>query len=245
KNRQTKLGIAFSNFCGRLFRLLGFDLGRQMHRKIHSLMGDNLKLIICGGAHPDRANIRQFLDWGFSVYECYFLSECAAAAISRTSGGDMLPLAELSVPFPVKDSAGEIYVGGNQVPIGYFGGKTEFENGFPTGDIGEITPDGAVKIYGKKKNMFYDRDGEMIFPEELSAILCRSRYIESCTVTGRYDTKIADFIVTANIVPDYREVNAVLGEKYSANRLMLFFNRVMEKKAAELPHKIHEFRLPD
>ncbi len=240
----SKAAITVYGLFDRLGRVLGLDLGKRMHRRVRRLIGDRLRLILCGGGYPERDSAMRFTDWGMEVRSYYFTAECGPLAVSDLAWKKLLPLAELSVPSPISGAMGELFVSGDRVPIGYFNGKTDFDGGFPTGDVGSLSEDGTLELRGRKKTMLCGRDGLPIFPEELAEVVRRSRYVADCTITGRFDTKTADTIITAHLAPDFREVNSVLGEKYSDNRLKLFFDREMAKLAPALPRKIDEFRLP-
>ncbi len=244
EQKLSKTAIAMYSLFDRVGRVLGIDLGKRMHRRVRRLIGDRLRLIICGGGYPERDSALRFTDWGMEVRSYYFTAECGPLAVSDSAWKKLLPLAELSVPSPISGGMGELRVSGERVPIGYFNGKTDFADGFPTGDVGSLSEDGTLELRGKKKNMLYGKDGTPIFPEELAEVIRRSRYVSDCSITGRFDTKTADIILTAHLIPDFREVNSVLGEKYSDNRLKLFFDRETAKLAPELPRKIDEFRLP-
>ena len=245
EKKRGSLGTAVYSLFGRLGSLLSPDLGKRMHRRVHKLLGDNLRLIICGGPWPEQNAARKFTEWGIEVCSYYFTAECGALAVYDGAMKRLSPLAPLSVPSPIKGGSGELCLSGDRVPIGYFGGRTDFDGSFPTGDVGLVTDDGYLELRGRKKTMLYGKDGELIFPEELIAVMRKNRYITDCSITGRYDTRTADVIITAHITPDFKEIGEAMGEKYSANRLKLFFNHIMDKMADELPHKVHEFTLPD
>ena len=245
EKKRSRAEITISNIFAKLSRIMGLDLSKRMYRHVHSLMGDNLKLILCGGSYPEKDSVRQFTDWGMEVYSYYYIPECGPLAVTEPGEKKLIPLAELTVPAPIKDGIGELCVGGDRIPIGYYGGRTDFDAGFPTGDAGALLPDGSLELRGRKKTLLYDKEGTMVFPEELTAVVRKNRYVSDCSISGRFDARAGDVIITAHITPDFREVNAVLGSKYSPNRLRLFFNRVMEQLTPELPHKVHEFRLPD
>ncbi|MCH5187084.1 MAG: acyl--CoA ligase [Oscillospiraceae bacterium] len=229
------------DILGAAMRAVGIGTGKRTFRRIHSLMGDNLKIIICGGAYPDRDCIRQFLNWGFDVYNCYFLTECGAVAMSAVPGGRPVPLTELEI-YPTVGDYGEIQLCGDSIADCYFGGK-ELPRPFRTGDIGRLYEDGTLEISGKRRTMLMSGEGAPVFPEEIAAVLCRSRYISRCTISGRFDTGTAGILVSASVTPDYRAVASALGQKYSENRLRLFLGRELEKLSPQLPHKINDFRL--
>lgn len=240
KTRSKAVAIA-SDFFGVLLHSIGFDLRKQMHRKIHALMGDQLKMIICGGGYPDKDNLLQFATWGFSVYDCYFLTECGAAAISRFPEEKPYPLAEISSA--AEEGCGELTVSGASVAMGYFGEADGFNGTFRTGDMGVICEDGTLDIKGKRRTMLMSGSDKVFFPEEISAKLCRNKYISRCSVSGRFDTRTAEIVVSAVITPDFKEVVSAIGSKYSENRLRLLIKRELEKLSPSLPHKIDEFVL--
>lgn len=245
EKKQGKARVWIANLFGVIFRSMGLGVGKRMYRRLHAMMGDNLKLIICGGAYPDKANICQFSNWGINVYNCYYLTECGAAAISLTPGGKLFPFDGVSVSSGAVEETGEIIVSGDAVAVGYFGGNSELSGGFATGDMGRVCEDGSLEIYGKRRTMLVSGDGTTVFPEEISAQLQRSRYISRAAVSGRYDTRAAGIVISVEITPDYREIGAELGKKYSDNRLRLFMGREIEKLSSSLPHKVNEFRLTE
>ncbi len=244
EKQRGKAEKVLSDICTRLLRFMGDSAKKKMYHHVHSLMGDNLKLIICGGKCPMPEDTKQFAEWGFEVCSCYFDTACGALAMSSAAGKPLTPIADITIASPAKNGAGEIVALGDRIPIGYFEGKTEFGDGFPTGDMGIIDGEGKLQVLGRKRTMLYDKDANMIFPEAISAVLKRSRYIADCSVSGRFDTKDGGIFISVSIIPDQREVSGELGQKYSDNRQRLFFNRVMNRLAPELPHKINEFRLP-
>lgn len=245
ERQRTRREIALTDFFGKVLSRMGLKVVKKVHRKIHALMGDNLKLIICGGGYPDRANLLRFASWGFKVLDCYFVTELGAVAMGALPAGELTPLGDASFSSPCDDKCGEIVVASENLPLGYFGAESDFSEGFKTGDMGKLCDDGRLAVLGKRKTMLMCGRGEPVFPEEISAKLCRSRYISKCTVSGRYDTKKSDIVVSAFVYPDYKEVACVMGNKYSDNRLRLFFEKEIQKISADLPHKINEFKLSE
>ncbi len=248
EKKRGKLSIAVSDFFGKLLSRLGPGAGEKIHRKIHALMGDNLKLIICGGGFPDRKNMMRFISWGFKVYNCYFLTELGPAAISDSDPMALKLLPPYRAVPPLTAQAGkpfELVIETENPPLGYYGLDTDFSQGFKTGDMCLIGDDETVTILGKRHSMLVCGRGDPVFPEDISAALCRSRYISKCAVSGRFDTRTADIFVTAVIYPDYKEISSVLGARYSENRLRLFISREINRFSDELPHKINEFKLSE
>ena len=72
---------------------------------------------------------------------------------------------------------GEILVKGENVMLGYWNMKKETEdiikNGWlHTGDIGEITQDGNLKITDRKKEIIVNLGGDNISPSKIENLLC-------------------------------------------------------------------------
>lgn len=245
ERQRTKQGIALSDFVGKILGSMGLKVVKRVHRKIHALMGDNLKLIICGGGYPDKADLLRFTSWGFKVLDCYFITELGTVAIGTSPNAALTPMEGVTIASPEDEKCEEIVILSDNMPFGYFGHEADFSMGFKTGDMGRVSSDGSLEVLGRKKTMLMCGRGEPIFPEEISAKLCRSRYISKCTVTGRFDTKHSDIVVSALIFPDYKEIASVMGEKYSENRLKLFLSKEIQKLSADLPHKINEFKLSE
>ena len=55
---------------------------------------------------------------------------------------------------------------------------------FSTGDVGEILPNGAIKIIDRKKNIFKLAQGEYTAPEKLENIYNKSLYIAQIFIDG-------------------------------------------------------------
>lgn len=89
-------------------------------------------------------------------------------------------------PYP----RGEICVKGPNIFQGYYKrpDKTaeafDEEGWFRTGDVGQVFPNGTVKIIDRSKNIFKLSQGEYIAPEKIEQVLCLSPAIAQCFVYG-------------------------------------------------------------
>lgn len=150
-------------------------LDRLIFKKIAKLMGGNVRLLVSGGA-PLSADTHEQIKLCLCVdlTQGYGLTESTAGAAvmdkydmtygrvgAPTSVTDMMLINWEEGNYRVSNKPypqGEIVLGGDNISVGYYKlpGKTaeEFfdDNGrrwFRTGDVGEIHPDGSLKIIGK------------------------------------------------------------------------------------------------
>ncbi len=85
---------------------------------------------------------------------------------------------------------GEIWLKGENVIPGYYLRDDKYKENFydgwcKTGDIGEITPNMALKIIDRKKNIFKLSQGEYIAPEKLEGVYkAVSNFISTVMVYG-------------------------------------------------------------
>lgn len=161
-------------------------------RKVRQGFGGRLRWIISGGA-PLAKEIAQFFHkMGILVLEGYGLTETfAAATINRLDdfrfGTIGKPLEGIRVKI---NEEGEICVKGDTVFSGYLGleeaTKQTFdpEGWFLTGDIGEFTKDGFLKITDRKKDIIVTSTGKNIAPQNIEARLAQSPYIQQAMVYG-------------------------------------------------------------
>ncbi len=161
------------------------------YRKVHRLFGWKFWSFIVGAA-PLSPELEQFFgELGFIVIQGYGLTETA-------------PIVTLNHPFhPHKGSVGtpiagvevkiapdgEVLVRGENVTSGYFGRPEEtaraFEDGwFHTGDIGELSESGELKILGRKKEMIVTPEGLNVFPEDVEEVLKRQKGVRDAAVVG-------------------------------------------------------------
>jgi len=175
--------------------------------KIRNRLGGRCKAMVTGAApiSPEVLDLLR-IAFGCQVYEGYGQTE-ACAAISVTVTGDYstghvgcpLPCVELKlvdVPemnYTAEDKPnprGEICVRGTSVCQSYYKEpeKTreaiDADGWLHTGDVGEIQPNGTLKIIDRKKNIFKLAQGEYIAAEKIENVVIRSPFIEQAWVYG-------------------------------------------------------------
>jgi long-chain acyl-CoA synthetase len=166
-------------------------------KKFKQVLGGRVKIIVTGSA-PISGEVLSFLKIAFSckVFEAYGQTETTAGFTitnpkDGTAGhvGGVMPHNELKlVDVPEMDYTsedivdgqkqprGEICCRGNNTFVGYFKApdktqEAKDEEGWVhTGDIGQILPNGALRIIDRKKNIFKLCQGEYIAAEKLENI---------------------------------------------------------------------------
>ncbi len=156
-------------------------------------LGGKLELMVSGSAALQPRLTRVFAAAGLPVMEGYGLSETSpviAVNDMRNKGFRVGTVGKVIDHVTVKIATdGEILVKGPNVMLGYFkdSEKTNeaINNGyFHTGDIGEVSKDGFLKITDRKKEMFKTSGGKYVAPALIENQLKQSRFIEQVMVIG-------------------------------------------------------------
>jgi long-chain acyl-CoA synthetase len=176
----------------------GFLLQRQyafadqkVLSKIRNLFGGRIRLAVSGAA-PINPEILRFFDAaGVLVLEGWGMTETSTAATISTP--DDFKVGTIGKPFPgcevkIADD-GEILVKGPNVFQGYHKNpeataETIVDGWLHTGDIGEVDPDGFIKITGRKKDIIITAGGKNITPANLEAEIKQQPLVSQCVVVG-------------------------------------------------------------
>jgi long-chain acyl-CoA synthetase len=156
-------------------------------------LGGNINTMVSGSAALQPRLIRVFSAAGMPILEGYGLTETSPVVsvncpfdmgIRIGTVGRVIDNVEVKIA-----EDGEILVKGPNVMQGYFKDpeKTaEVMSGdyFHTGDIGEVSEDGFLKITDRKKEMFKTSGGKYIAPALIENQLKQSRFIEQAIVIG-------------------------------------------------------------
>lgn len=200
--------------------------GRSLlFRPIQGKFGRHFALFVSGGAPLDPEVFRFWDTLGFRVVEGYGLTECAPVLTANTverqvMGSVGLPLAGVELRL----AGGEIFARGDNVFPGYYRNEEAtrgaFADGwFRTGDLGELGPDGWLRIKGRSKELIVTGAGVNVYPDEIEAILNRTPGVREGCVIGLDRGKGED--VHGVLIPDgsgrspeeiVNEVNARLDE---------------------------------
>lgn len=140
--------------------------------KLHALTGGRLRFCLSGGAGLKREVKEFFHEQGILIIEGYGLTETAPTltlnrpdAFRFDTVGKPLPSVELKLA-----EDGEILAKGPNVFKGYFKdeeatkGAFDEEGWFKTGDVGQWTEDGFLKIVDRKKDILVTAGGKNVPP---------------------------------------------------------------------------------
>jgi long-chain acyl-CoA synthetase len=164
---------------------------RKVLSKIRGLFGGKLRLAVSGAA-PISPEILRFFDAaGVLVLEGWGMTETSTAA--TISSPEDFKIGTIGKPFPgceIKIAEdGEILVKGPNVFQGYYKNeeatRETIVNGWlHTGDLGEIDPDGFIKITGRKKDIIITAGGKNITPANLENEIKQHPLVSQCVVVG-------------------------------------------------------------
>lgn len=149
-----------------------------------------MKVILLGGGPASETLIRDVVKNQLPVRLTYGLTEMSSqVATSEFISSKKSSCHANVLPYrQVRVTNGEIFVKGKTLFTGYLKKQKlekPFQKGwFATGDLGEIFPDGRLRVLGRKDNMFIS-GGENIQPEEIEAILRELIGIEDVVVIPR------------------------------------------------------------
>ena len=207
---------------------------RRMFNPIHQMLGNNIQLLIAGGAASDPKIIEDFEAMGLPMIQGYGMTECSPIiAVNQDryskadSAGKPLPKHEVRIVEEDEFGVGEIIVRGPSVMLGYYEDDEETEkvlrNGWLyTGDYGYFDDEGFLYITGRKKNVIVTKGGKNIFPEEVEQLIHENQLVEEVMVHGVEDERIGNVAITADIYPNYELLMETQGELTESEIYHLF-----------------------
>ena len=184
-------------------KIINFLCEILVRKKIKNQFGGKLKAFVSGGGALDQ-KIGEFLNSiGLPTLQGYGLTETSPVVSCNIPG--KIKIETVGPPFKTNEvkiaDDGEILVKGENVMLGYWNMKKEtddiIKNGWlHTGDIGEITKDGNLKITDRKKEIIVNLGGDNISPSKIENLLCLNEKIKQSFVYGDKKTYLVALIVS-------------------------------------------------
>ncbi len=184
-------------------KLINFFCEKLVRKKIKKQFGGKLKAFVSGGGALDK-KIGDFLNAiGLPTLQGYGLTEASPVVSCNIPG--KIKIETVGPPFKTNQvdiaEDGEILVKGENVMLGYWNMEKEtadvIKNGWlHTGDIGEITQDGNLKITDRKKEIIVSLGGDNISPSKIENLLCLNEKIKQSFVYGDKKTYLVALIVS-------------------------------------------------
>lgn len=191
-----------------LGQLLQFSvLNQAVFSPIRQIFGGNLKYAICGGAPFSEQLSVFYKNLGIQIYIGYGLTETFAAIAVNSPQHSKLgtvgkPIGD--VKFRIAED-GEILIKSKKCLTEYLDDPKSTEEAFTedgyfkTGDIGEITSDGFLRITDRKKDLIKTSGGKYVAPQKIENLLKQNPLISQVLVLGDQQKFISAII---NIDPE-------------------------------------------
>ncbi len=183
--------------------LINIFCEKLVRRKIKNQFGGKLKAFVSGGGALDQ-KIGEFLNSiGLPTLQGYGLTEASPVVSCNIPG--KIKIETVGPPFKTNQvkiaEDGEILVRGENVMLGYWNMEKEtnkvIKGGWlHTGDIGEITKEGNLKITDRKKEIIVNLGGDNISPSKIENLLCLNEKIKQSFVYGDKKTYLVALIVS-------------------------------------------------
>ncbi|WP_019500238.1 AMP-dependent synthetase/ligase [Pseudanabaena sp. PCC 6802] len=157
-----------------------------------AIFGGRLKFLLCGGAALKAETVNQFAAAGIRILQGYGLTEsgsviCVNRCEFNQAGTVGVPLAGVEMAIAPD---GEILAKAPYITQGFYKNPTatrqilDRDGWLHTGDLGEFTAEGLLRITGCKKHLFKLSTGKYVTPVPLEAQLKQSDLVEQAIAVG-------------------------------------------------------------
>lgn len=164
---------------------------RTVYHRLRQAFGGRCELFICGHGPLDEEMVHFFRGLGLPIFEGYGLTEAPAVSLNGPGwhwiGSTGHPLEGYSVRV---DDSGEILVKGPGVFAGYWQDPEATEAAFTadgwlrTGDIGKLSNEGYVKVFGRASSRITLADGTAVLPEPVEYAIREDPLVSQVVLVG-------------------------------------------------------------
>lgn len=164
---------------------------KLIYAKLREGLGGRLRFVVSGGAPLEPKLAEFFKRAGLLILEGYGLTETTAAVFANTPmfykfGTVGRPLADVKIRLA---EDGEILIQSKKVMREYYkdpaATAAAFKDGyFCTGDVGELTEDGFLRITDRKKDLIKTAGGKYVAPQKLEGLLKLDPLISHALIHG-------------------------------------------------------------
>jgi long-chain acyl-CoA synthetase len=166
------------------------------------IFGPSARALLIAGGKSDAELLRQVEATGIDVIEWYGSSEASLVALTprgrRRDGYAGRIVDDTSVHI---DLDGELLVRSPGLMLGYHAddelthAALTDDRFYRTGDIGNVSSDGYLRIQGRKRDVFNTPEGSNIYPERIESIIEAFPAVDQVMLVGDQRPYLAAFIV--------------------------------------------------
>lgn len=212
--------------------------------KWREALGGNVRMIIVGGAAMRADLVNIFAAAGIHIIQGYGLTETSPVIAynrpDRNKPGTVgLPLAGVEVALTEEK---EIIARGPLIMQGYYKNPEQTaevidaEGWFHTGDMGEFTEDGFLKITGRIKNLFKLSTGKYVMPQPLEEALEADPLIDTALVIGEGEKFCAALLFVNREALSGLVGGEVTAEALASEQVIARFRDKVAAANAAMPH---------
>jgi long-chain acyl-CoA synthetase len=196
--------------------------------------------LIAGSASSDEGLLQNYRELGVEIHDAYGLTEAPLVTINRLKRNRLGTVGE-PMPFTQVKIAedGEIMVKGPQVTVGYFDKSLEppVKDGWlMTGDVGKLTDEGSLVIFGRKKELIKTSYGKCIYSGKIEGMIRELPEVTEAMLVGEskpycsalawVDKKHYDQATLAAVDKAFEEMNKCLSNPEKIKKWALVVNNL-------------------
>lgn len=170
----------------------------------------SLRFVAVGGARVARELLDQARQAGIPAYQGYGLTECGSVVAINRPGDDGDDVGRPLEHAEIRIDDGEVKIRARAF-LGYAGSSAKPDGDeFATGDLGDFTRNGHLRLAGRRKNLLITSFGRNISPEWVESVLLAQPPILQAVVIGEAEASLSAVLVPRPGVSDEAVDEAVV-----------------------------------